>query len=53
MNLYTVRELNEPLLDVLDRIADAGYDGVQFGGFGDAGVDAGARKTRRNRPHPS
>ena len=37
INLYTVRELDEPTLDVLDRVADAGYDGVQFsGGVGDA-----------------
>ena len=37
INLYSVRELDEPLLDVLDRVADAGYDGVQFsGGLGDA-----------------
>ena len=37
INLYSVRELDEPLLEVLDRVADAGYDGVQFsGGLGDA-----------------
>ncbi|MCO8256609.1 sugar phosphate isomerase/epimerase [Haladaptatus sp. AB618] len=38
INLYTVRDLDEPLLDVLDRIADAGYDGVQFAGFGEPTV---------------
>ncbi|MFB6146706.1 MAG: sugar phosphate isomerase/epimerase family protein [Halobacteriaceae archaeon] len=32
INLYTVRALEEPLLDVIDRVADAGYDGVQFSG---------------------
>jgi len=37
INLYSVRELDEPTLDVLDRVAAAGYDGVQFsGGLGDA-----------------
>jgi sugar phosphate isomerase/epimerase len=37
INLYSVRDLNEPMLDILDRVAAAGYDGVQFsGGFGDA-----------------
>jgi sugar phosphate isomerase/epimerase len=32
INLYSVRELDEPLFDVLDRVADAGYDGVQISG---------------------
>lgn len=37
INLYSVRELSEPTLDILDRVAAAGYDGVQFsGGLGDA-----------------
>ncbi|MFB6296704.1 MAG: sugar phosphate isomerase/epimerase family protein [Halobacteriales archaeon] len=37
INLYSVRELDEPTLDVLARVAAAGYDGVQFsGGLGDA-----------------
>ncbi|MFB6227812.1 MAG: sugar phosphate isomerase/epimerase family protein [Halobacteriales archaeon] len=37
INLYTVRELEEPMLDIVDRVADAGYDGVQIsGGFQDA-----------------
>lgn len=41
INLYSVRALDEPLLAVLDRVADAGYDGVQFsGGGGDATVPA-------------
>ena len=40
INLYSVRELDEPLLEILDRVADAGYDGVQFsGGLGDASPD--------------
>lgn len=38
INLYTVRDLDDPVLDILDQIADAGYDGVQFAGFGDASV---------------
>jgi sugar phosphate isomerase/epimerase len=37
INLYSVRELDEPMVDIIDRVADAGYDGVQFsGGFRDA-----------------
>ena len=37
INLYSVRELDEPLLDILDCVAEAGYDGVQFsGGLRDA-----------------
>lgn len=35
INLYSVRSLEEPLPRTLDRVAAAGYDGVQFfGGFG-------------------
>ncbi|WP_435320881.1 sugar phosphate isomerase/epimerase family protein [Haloarchaeobius sp. TZWSO28] len=37
INLYSVRELDEPMFDIIDRVAAAGYDGVQFsGGFRDA-----------------
>jgi sugar phosphate isomerase/epimerase len=37
INLYSVRELDEPMARTLERVADAGYDGVQFsGGFRDA-----------------
>lgn len=37
INLYSVRKLDESMADVVDRVADAGYDGVQFsGGFRDA-----------------
>ncbi|WP_090383000.1 sugar phosphate isomerase/epimerase family protein [Natronobacterium texcoconense] len=32
INLYSVRTLEEPLESVLDRVAEAGYDGVQFAG---------------------
>lgn len=32
INLYSVRALEEPIDDVFDRVADAGYDGVQFAG---------------------
>lgn len=41
INLYTVRELDEPLPTVLDRVAAADYDGVQLsGGLGATGTDA-------------
>jgi sugar phosphate isomerase/epimerase len=37
INLYSVRDLEEPMLDVVDRVSDAGYDGIQIsGGFRDA-----------------
>jgi len=40
INLFSVRELDEPMAKILDRVADAGYDGVQFsGGFRDASPD--------------
>ncbi|WP_266082962.1 sugar phosphate isomerase/epimerase family protein [Haladaptatus caseinilyticus] len=32
INVYSVRELNESVPDVLERVADAGYDGIQFSG---------------------
>lgn len=35
INLHTVRDLDEPLPDVLERVAHAGYDGVEFAGLGD------------------
>ncbi|WP_336337035.1 sugar phosphate isomerase/epimerase family protein [Haloarcula brevis] len=38
IQLWTLRDLREPLSDVLDRIAAAGYDGVEFAGIGDPGV---------------
>lgn len=41
INLYSVRELDEPLSRVVDRVADASYDGVQFsGGLRDATPEA-------------
>lgn len=30
INLFTVREIDEPLSRVLERVADAGFDGVEF-----------------------
>lgn len=37
INLYTVRELDESIDEILERVASAGYDGVQFsGGLGGA-----------------
>ncbi|MFB6136113.1 MAG: sugar phosphate isomerase/epimerase family protein [Halobacteriaceae archaeon] len=45
INLYSVRELSEPMLDVIDRVADAGYDGVQIsGGFGNASAEEVAER---------
>ncbi|WP_293030297.1 sugar phosphate isomerase/epimerase [Natronococcus sp.] len=32
INLYSVRDLEDATIDVLERVADAGYDGVQFAG---------------------
>lgn len=32
INLYSVRELSLPMDEILDRVAAAGYDGVQFSG---------------------
>lgn len=32
INVYSVRELDESVPNVLERVADAGYDGVQFSG---------------------
>ncbi|WP_049901377.1 sugar phosphate isomerase/epimerase family protein [Halococcus agarilyticus] len=32
INLYSVRALDEPLPETIDRVANAGYDGVQFSG---------------------
>lgn len=45
INLYSVRELDIEMADLLDRVADAGYDGVQFsGGLGGEDPDAVAAK---------
>jgi len=38
IQLWTLRNLSEPLSAVLDRIAAAGYDGVEFAGVGDPGA---------------
>jgi sugar phosphate isomerase/epimerase len=38
IQLWTLRELQEPLSAVLDRISAAGYDGVEFAGIGDPGA---------------
>ncbi|GCF14907.1 sugar phosphate isomerase [Haloarcula mannanilytica] len=38
IQLWTLRDLEKPLSDVLDRIAAAGYDGVEFAGVGDPGA---------------
>jgi len=47
INLYSVRDLDEPMVDVIDRVADAGYDGVQFsGGFRDATAEEAAERVQ-------
>lgn len=38
INLYTVRDLDDPLPRLLERVADAGYDGVEFAGIDDAPI---------------
>jgi sugar phosphate isomerase/epimerase len=30
INLFTLRDIDEPLPEILERVADAGYDGVEF-----------------------
>lgn len=45
INLYSVRELDESMSEILDRVADAGYDGVQFSG-GLRGADPEAVATK-------
>lgn len=48
INLYSVRDLEEPTTAILDRVADAGYDGVQFSGAIEEGVDE-IRRTLEDR----
>ena len=43
INLYSVRALDEPLFKTIDRVADAGYDGVQFSGGLDSNDPADVR----------
>jgi len=41
IQLYTLREIDEPLPAILERVADAGYDGVEFAyRLHDADLDA-------------
>lgn len=43
INVYSVRELDESTLEIIDRVADAGYDGIQFSGpFGPHADDPAA-----------
>lgn len=57
INLYSVRELDESMGEILDRVGAAGYDGVQFsGGFGElspgeAADEAAARDLVPVPPH--
>ena len=57
INLYSVRALEEPVLDTLDRVADAGYDGVQLSGglgaLGDAGAEAVAARLDEHGLEPT
>lgn len=50
INLYSVRELDVPMSDLLDRVSDAGYDGVQFSGGlrGTDPNDVAEKLTERN-----
>ncbi|AHG01826.1 hypothetical protein HALLA_00615 (plasmid) [Halostagnicola larsenii XH-48] len=32
INVYSVRELDDSVLELIDRVAEAGYDGIQFSG---------------------
>ena len=38
IQLYTLRNVDQPFTDVLERVAAVGFDGVEFAGFGDATV---------------
>ncbi|SIR75798.1 Sugar phosphate isomerase/epimerase [Haladaptatus litoreus] len=40
IQLYTIRDLEEPLTETLHRVADTGYEGVEFAGFGDESPEA-------------
>ena len=46
INVYSVRELDESTIDIIDRVGDAGYDGIQFSGpFGPHADDPEAIQT--------
>jgi sugar phosphate isomerase/epimerase len=36
IQLYTLRNLYEPLPEILERVGDTAFEGVEFAGFGDA-----------------
>lgn len=40
IQLYTLRELEEPLIETLHRVADTGYEGVEFAGIGDESAES-------------
>jgi sugar phosphate isomerase/epimerase len=40
IQLYTLRDLEEPLTETLHRIANTGYEGVEFAGFSDESPEA-------------
>jgi sugar phosphate isomerase/epimerase len=37
--LYSLHAVEDPLPTVLERVGETGFDGVEFAGLGDAGVD--------------
>ncbi|NEU55998.1 sugar phosphate isomerase/epimerase [Halorussus sp. MSC15.2] len=39
IQLYTLRELDEPLPDLLRRVGDTAFEGVEFAGLGDSDPD--------------
>lgn len=45
INLYTLRDLNESLPEIIERISTAGYDGVEFAGVEDGSIRETLDKT--------
>lgn len=39
IQLYTLRDLDEPLVDTIERVGDTGFDAVEFAGLGEASTD--------------
>lgn len=40
IQLYTLREIGEPLTETLDRVAETAYEGVEFAGLGEESPDS-------------
>ncbi|WP_101294302.1 sugar phosphate isomerase/epimerase family protein [Halegenticoccus soli] len=49
IQLYSLCALDEPLPDLLDRVGDTPFQGVEFAGLGDASPDAVAEALSANR----